>query len=146
MTTDEAEREIRGLHQRWFAATAAKDLDRLMEPIADAVVSYEHERPLQYLGRDRVREVCANGLNASDGMVTWTVPDMRVVVRGDLAVAWGLNRMTAQQADGNVVETWSRGTRIFQKTDQGWELIHQHLSFPFDPETGQATTDLAPAR
>lgn len=143
MTNDEA--EIRALHQQWFAATAAKDLDGLMAPIADAVVSYEHEQPLQYLGRDRVREVCANGLNASAGTVTWTVPDLRVVVRGDLAVAWGLNRITAQQDSGDVAVMWSRGTRIFQKTDRGWELVHQHVSFPFDPGTGQARMDLAPA-
>jgi len=138
-----SEREIRTLHQRWFEATAAKDLDGLMRPIAETVVSYEHEQPLQYVGRDRVREVCANGLDAGHGAVTWTVPDLRVVVRDDLAVAWGLNRMTAQRDDGAVLETWSRGTRIFQKTDRGWELTHQHLSFPLDPDTGQARTDLA---
>jgi len=139
-----SEREVRTLHQRWFEATAAKDLDGLMAPIAAAVVSYEHEQPLEYLGRDRVRAVCANGLDAVDGTVTWTVPDLHVVVRDDLAVAWGLNRMTAQQQDGGPVESWSRGTRIFEKTDRGWELIHQHVSFPFDPDTGQARTDLAP--
>jgi uncharacterized protein (TIGR02246 family) len=139
-----SEREVRTLHQRWFEATAGKDLDGLMKTIAEAVVSYEHEQPLEYVGRDRVREVCANGLNASDGTVTWTVPDLKVVVRDDLAVSWGLNSMTAQQEDGALVESWSRGTRVFQKTDQGWKMIHQHVSFPFDPDTGRARTDLAP--
>lgn len=139
-----SEREVRTLHQRWFEATAAKDLDGLMRPIAEAVTSYEHEQPLEYTGRDQVREVCASGLDASDGTVTWTVPDLKLVVRDDLAVAWGLNRMTAQQDNGSLFETWSRGTRIFQKTDQGWEMIHQHVSFPYDPDTGQARTDLAP--
>ena len=141
---DASEREVRALHQRWFQATAAKDLDGLMKPIAEAVISYEHEQPLEYVGRDRVREVCANGLNTGDGTVTWTVPDLKLVVRDDLAVAWGLNRMTAQKDNGGLVESWSRGTRIFQKTDRGWEMIHQHVSFPTDPRTGQARTDLAP--
>jgi uncharacterized protein (TIGR02246 family) len=139
-----SEREVRALHQRWFESTAAKDLDGLMSPIAESVISYEHEQPLEYVGRDRVRDVCANGLDAGSGTVTWTVPDLKVVVRDDLAVAWGLNRMTAEQDNGGPVESWSRGTRIFQKTDRGWELIHQHVSFPFDPNTGQARTDLAP--
>jgi uncharacterized protein (TIGR02246 family) len=139
-----SEREVRTLHQRWFESTAAKDLDGLMSPIAEAVISYEHEQPLEYVGRGRVREVCANGLDAGSGAVTWTVPDLQVVVRDDLAVAWGLNRMTAEQDNGGLVESWSRGTRIFQKTDRGWEMVHQHVSFPFDPDTGQARTDLAP--
>jgi uncharacterized protein (TIGR02246 family) len=139
-----SEREVRTLHERWFEATAAKDLDELMRPIAEAVVSYEHEQPLEYVGRDRVRAICAKGLRAGAGTVTWTVPDLRVTVRDDLAVAWGLNRMTAEQEGGGVAETWSRGTRVFQRTDRGWELVHQHVSFPFDPDTGEARTDLAP--
>ena len=44
---------------------------------------------------------------------------------GDLAVAWGLNRMTL---DGT--ENWSRGTRVFARRDVRWQMIHQHVSFP----------------
>ncbi|MCG5439986.1 YybH family protein [Micromonospora foliorum] len=139
-----SEREVRALHQRWFAATEAKDLDGIMEPVAETVVSYEHERPLEYVGRERVREVCASGLDSSTGTVTWTVPKLAVVVRDDLAVTWGLNRMTAQHPDGTTVVSWSRGTRVFQRAGQGWEMIHQHVSFPFDPDTGRARTDLTP--
>jgi ketosteroid isomerase-like protein len=52
--------------------------------------------------------------------------------------------MTAQQDNGGLAESWSRGTRIFQKTDRGWEMVHQHVSFPTDPANGQTRTDLAP--
>jgi hypothetical protein len=69
---------------------------------------------------------------------------LKVVVRDDIAVAWGLNRMTAQQDSGGPAENWSRGTRVFQKTDRGWEMIHQHVSFPTDPATGKTRTDLVP--
>jgi ketosteroid isomerase-like protein len=139
-------RAVRALHQRWFEATAAKDLDALMAPIADAVVSYEHEAPLEYAGRERVREVCAAGLEAGGGDVTWTVPELEVVVRDDLAVTWGLNRMTVRQDDGSVAESWSRGTRVFRRAGRGWEMIHQHVSFPVDPATGRSRTDLTPDR
>ncbi|MET8093418.1 nuclear transport factor 2 family protein [Micromonospora sp. NPDC005220] len=141
-----SEREVRALHQRWYEATEAKDLDGIMEPVAETVVSYEHELPLEYVGRDEVREVCANGLDAGSGTVTWTVPELAVVVRDDLAVAWGLNRMTAQQPDGSTAVSWSRGTRVFQRAGRGWEMVHQHVSFPVDPDTGQARADLTPTR
>ncbi|MBG0564588.1 YybH family protein [Actinoplanes aureus] len=136
----ESEREIRDLHDSWFAATAAKDLDALMAPIATDVVSYEHETPLAYTGRDQVREVCRRGLEAGAGEVTWQVPDLTVVTDGDLAVAWGLNRVRADGAP----ETWSRGTRVFRRAGGRWEMVHQHLSYPLEPATGEARTDLKP--
>ncbi|MEU4422188.1 SgcJ/EcaC family oxidoreductase [Actinoplanes sp. NPDC024001] len=120
--------EIRELHDAWFAATAAGDLDALMAPIAEDVVSYEHEAPLAYTGRAEVREVCRRGLEAGGGPVSWQVPDLTVVTDGDLAVAWGLNHIEGP----GVPETWSRGTRVFRRTDGRWEMVHQHLSYPVD--------------
>jgi uncharacterized protein (TIGR02246 family) len=130
---------VRALHRRWYAATAAEDLDAIMEDIADDVVSYEHEPPLQHVGAAAVREVCRRGLEVSTGPVTWDVPDLEVHVGGDLAVSWGLNRITA---DGG--EWWSRGTRVFRRRGERWALVHQHVSHPVDPATGRAATDLAP--
>jgi uncharacterized protein (TIGR02246 family) len=140
-----AEQQLRRLHQRWFDSTAAKDLDGLMAPIADDVISYEHDQPLQYIGVEAVRQVCKTGLDmARDSSVTWNVPDLKIVVDGDLAVAWGLNQVQVKPADGQAVESWSRGTRIFQRRNGAWQMIHQHLSYPFDPATGDAKTDLRP--
>jgi uncharacterized protein (TIGR02246 family) len=130
---------VRAVHERWSAATAAKDLDGIMESIAPDVVSYEHEAPLAYVGAERVREVCRRGLEASAGTVTLDIPDLTVLVEGDLAVAWGLNRIVA---DGAV--TWSRGTRVFRRVRGEWVLSHQQVSFPYYPATGKAATDLRP--
>jgi uncharacterized protein (TIGR02246 family) len=142
---DDAEQGLRRLHQRWFDGTAAKDLDALMAPIAGDVVSYEHDQPLRYVGVHAVREVCKAGLDASgDGAVTWDVPDLTILVDGDLAVAWGLNHVQARPAGGPAIDTWSRGTRVFQRRDGAWLMTHQHLSYPYDPSTGRARTDLQP--
>ncbi len=143
---DEAgENEVRDLHRRWFDATAAKDLDGMMSAIAGDVVSYEHEAPLRYDGVEAVREVCARGLGRSEGAeVTWDVPDLKILVRGDLAVAWGLNRVGIERPGDRRFDSWSRGTRVFERRDDVWLMIHQHLSVPYDPATGQARTDLSP--
>ena len=139
-----AEREIRSVHERWFEDTAAKDLDGLMTNIADDVVSYEHITPLQYVGLAQVRQVCQRGLEAGTGDVAWNVPDMTVVTQNDLAVAWGLNRVQVEGPDGQPTETWSRGTRVFRRTGDDWVMVHQHLSYPCDPQTGTARADLRP--
>lgn len=136
----EAEREVRALHQDWFEGTARKDLDGMMSHIADDIVSYEHELPLQVLSVAEVREHCRYGLELSTGAVTWNVPDLKILIRDDIAVSWGLNEMRHETPEGEMAETRSRGTRVFQRRGGEWLLIHQHVSFPFDPRTGQVST------
>ncbi|WP_328332017.1 nuclear transport factor 2 family protein [Kribbella sp. NBC_00382] len=116
--------EVRELQGRWSELTAAKDLDGLMDGIAEDVVSYEHGGQMQYVGKAAVRAVCAAGLEAADA-VSFETPDLRVETRGDLAVTWGLDHVQAGSVD-----SWSRATRVFQRRQDGWKLIHQHLSFP----------------
>ncbi len=138
------EREIRELFDRWFAAAAAKDLDASMEPIASDIVSYEHSTPLQVADIDLIREECAIGFDSQPDRFVWTVPDLEVIVRGDIAVTWGLNQMSGIGPDGSSSTTWSRGTRVFRKAGGRWQMIHQHVSFPVDPSSGLAAMDLEP--
>lgn len=136
--------EIRELHEAWFAASRAKDLDASMAPIAPGIVSYEHSAPLQYTNVDDIREECRRGFEYQSDHFDWTVPDLTVFVRDDLAVAWGLNRMASRTSDAHEDVMWSRGTRVFQRIGGDWKMIHQHVSFPVDPDTGAAATALTP--
>jgi len=140
----DAERAIRQDFDRWFTAAAAKDTDAVMTHIADDVVSYEHDAPLQYVGAEQVRDVCQRGFDAMKGDFRWDVPDLKVIVRGDIAVTWGLNHMRAEEPGGQKIDSWSRGTRICQRIDGRWLMIHQHVSYPYDPVTGEAKTTLRP--
>ncbi|MGI5127549.1 YybH family protein [Pseudonocardia sp. CA-107938] len=116
--------QVRAVHEDWYAATVAKDLDGIVAHLADDVVSYEHGSEVN--GVEEVRAECAKGLD--QGLdVAWTVPDLQIQVRDDLAVGWGHNRM---EHDGQV--SWSRGTRVFRKRAGGWEMVHQHVSFPVE--------------
>ena len=140
----EAEQAIRRLHDEWFDASAAKDLDRSMAPIAPSIVSYEHSSPLQFDDIAQIREECRRGFELAGYEFRWTVPELNVVVDGDLAVTWGLNRMADHVPDGSEHVTWSRGTRVFQRSGGRWLMTHQHVSFPIDPTTGLAATEMTP--
>jgi ketosteroid isomerase-like protein len=139
-----AEDEVRQTFEEWFRDAAAKDVDALMTKVADGVHAYEHQMPLQYEGVDAIRKSCEHGFGAVEGAFRWGIPDLQVVVRDDIAVTWGLNRMRAEVPGEAAVETWSRGTRVFRRTDGTWKMIHQHVSFRVDPETSAARTDLEP--
>jgi uncharacterized protein (TIGR02246 family) len=122
---ESAEAQIRRLLQGWSDSTAAKDLDAMMAGIDEDVVSYELGGALQYAGLSAVRDVCQRGVAAAVGTIRWDIPDLRVVVRGDLAVAWGIDEL---RVDG--VESRARATRIFQRKDGHWLMVHQHRSLP----------------
>jgi len=139
-----AAHELSDLFAAWSDASTRKDLDASMRPIAEHCLSYEHQAPLVYRGVRAIRESCKRGFEATAQEFRWDVPDLKIVVHGDLAITWGLNRMRGTSSDGTRTEVWSRGTRVFQKRDGVWKMIHQHVSFPFDPETLAARMDLAP--
>lgn len=134
-----SQREVRALFEAWWRASETKDLDASMAPISRDVLAYEHEAPLVHRGVDALRATCKAGFDKVPGAVRWDVPDLEVIVRGDLAITWGLNHMV-----GPNVNMWSRGTRVFQKISGRWQMIHQHVSFPCDPTTGAAKMDLVP--
>lgn len=46
--------------------------------------------------------------------------------------------------DGTAFDSVSRGTRVFRKIGRRWTMIHQHVSYPYDPQSGAARTDLTP--
>jgi len=115
--------EIRDVLDDWSAGTAARDLDALMEPVAEDVVSYEVDG--NYTGKAAVRSVCAAGLDSSPNPISFAVPEFDLAVGGNLAVAWSIDHVTA---DGTA--TTSRATRVLRKTADGWRVVHQHLSYP----------------
>ena len=115
--------EIRSLMHHWTDRTTARDLDALMEPIADEVVSYELDG--DYAGKSAVREVCKSGLESTAEPISFTTPDVTIAASGKLAIAWGHDHVAA----GESTSTF-RSTRVFNHTPTGWQLVHQHLSRP----------------
>ncbi|MGH9187708.1 MAG: YybH family protein, partial [Acidimicrobiales bacterium] len=86
-----ADAEIREMFARWFSDAAAKDIDALMTRIADDAHAFEHQVPLEHVGIDAIRTSCEQGYEGIRGEFTWDIPDLRVIVRDDIAITWGLN-------------------------------------------------------
>ncbi|MBW9216105.1 SgcJ/EcaC family oxidoreductase [Mumia sp. zg.B53] len=141
----EGEAEVAAVLSRWHEDTAAKDLDAMMAGIAQDVTSYELEEPLLLRELEDVRESCRRGLEATAGRIDFDVVDPQIVVRGDLAAVWSLDRVAVtQDGDDDEATTWSRATRVFRRRDGRWLLVHQHLSYPLAAGTDRVRLDLRP--
>lgn len=137
MGDQDAERELRELLEHWLQASSRKDIEGTMAAIAEDCLNFEHQTPIQYAGKEAIRKSCQEGFDAQPDGWELSMPGSKVIVSGDLAVQYGLNRMAGKQDGKITAELWSRGTRVFRKIDGQWKMIHQHLSFPYDPATGQ---------
>lgn len=65
-----------------------------------------------------------------DGPVEIELPDPTILVDDDVAVAWGLTRMSGKKRSGEMVEIRYRTTIVFQRQIGKWKVVHEHASLP----------------
>ena len=141
-TRDEA--RIRGLIKDRAEAILAKDLDRVMATYAPDVLSFDAVNPLQNAGSDAVRQRLRAWFAAYEGPIGCEIRGLAVAARDDLAFAHSLHRFSGTMTNGKGVDMWVRDTLCLRRLGGRWLITHEHMSEPFDPETGQASLHLKP--
>ena len=89
----------------------------------DVVVNYR---------RDETAAVTARLLSDHE------IRDLTVTAEAGLAFCHFLVRISGTMLDGTEVGMWVRATTCLRKLDDGWKIVHEHASVPFDPQTGEA--------
>lgn len=114
--------------------------------MAHDVVAFDLQPPLAFRGVEARDTAALDAWFATwDGGVTVEMHEPRILVSGDLAVAFGLNRMRGDKKDEGPVESWSRRTIVFARREVAWRIVHAHESFPMKMDgSGAAATDLKP--
>jgi ketosteroid isomerase-like protein len=142
----EEEREIRALLASRDAAIAAGDAEAAVAAVATGATSYDLPPPLAFAHE---HDGAVAGLN--DWFATWDGPvrsdlrDPTIHVAGDLAIAWGLANMRGVKRGEGAQDLWFRSTIVLRRTDDGWQIIHEHNSVPLRMDgSGKAATDLKP--
>jgi ketosteroid isomerase-like protein len=70
---------------------------------------------------------------------------MKVVVRGELAFAYGFSRVSARTKAGEDAGWWMRLTACLSRQGDGWKIVHEHTSVPFHMDGSfRAALDLSP--
>jgi ketosteroid isomerase-like protein len=70
--------------------------------------------------------------------------DLSLAVSGDLTLAHWLFRCTGLEKDHPAMQTWIRISAGYRRIRDKWQIVHEHASVPFDPQTAQAAFTLEP--
>ncbi|QKV78082.1 NAD(P)H-dependent oxidoreductase [Amycolatopsis sp. Hca4] len=139
-----AEAAVRGRLDAVVEALRAKDLEALRRIYAPDVVSFDVEPPLQHVGTDAKLKNWAKVFTIFE-KVDYELRGLTITASGDLAVGHGFGRVSGTLKNGVVTDgMWVRATFVFRKTGDGWVIVHDQASVPFDVASGRGVADLEP--
>ncbi len=142
----EAADQINQLLTRWQKAFEAKDVSGVMAVYAtgNALTAYDIVPPLQYKGADAYRKDYAEFFAQFDGPLHVEIRDSHIETGGNIALAYGLERISGKLKSGQPVDMWLRYTSGFKRIGGQWRDVHDHVSVPVDINSGKAMLDLKP--
>jgi uncharacterized protein (TIGR02246 family) len=140
--SDEA--AVRAVIDALTTAVRAKDVEAMLAQCAPDIVTFDMVPPIKHEGADAIRRLWARTLAEFDPPVDYEFRELQITVGDDVAFARSLNRFGGTKAGGKSIVNWLRSTLAFRKIDGKWKIVHEHISVPFDMETGKAILDLQP--
>ncbi|MEX0758674.1 MAG: nuclear transport factor 2 family protein [Tistlia sp.] len=145
-TASSLEAEIRAHFANWTKAVQAQDLEAIMAPYAEEVVAFDAIVALRFEGREAYRRHWEACMAYCTGPMVFELHDLKILGEGGLAFCHALVRCGGAGPDGEVKTGWMRMTAGLRRHGDGWQVVHEHYSAPFDVETGKALFDLEPER
>ena len=125
--------QIRRLIEDRQSAICAKDIDRIMTHYATDIIVFNVKPPFQTRGAKAWRREWETALSHFPGSFGTETRDLVIAVGGDLALAHCIWRFTGMPG-----QKWIRDTAVYRRNQGEWQIVHQHYSVPFDPETSRA--------
>ncbi|MBE9167974.1 nuclear transport factor 2 family protein [Pleurocapsales cyanobacterium LEGE 06147] len=132
------ETQIQQLISEQQRAICAKDVDRIMSHYATEIIMFDVMPPFQTKGKAAIRKMWEDCLPCFPDSFVIETRDLKITVSDTLAVAHWLFRFTGMEPDHPAMQTWMRVTAVCQNNQGNWQILHEHISVPFDPETSQA--------
>jgi ketosteroid isomerase-like protein len=125
-------------------AMSTKDIDRLMSLYSSDIVYFDTVPPLQYAGSAALRGRFLQWFDGWKGSFRLEIRDVHVLASGDIAVAFRFSRARGTLMNGQEAGSWVRATTCFQRSNHGWLITHEHVSWPVDLKSGSVAMDLVP--
>ena len=132
------EQTIRAMYDRYAQAVKVRDLKTILAFYAPEIVAFDAYPPRQYTGIAAYRKDYEDFFAAFPGPITSKVGDLHVTASGSMAYVYGVDNWMVTDKDGKAFTLAFRFTDVLRKMNGKWLIVHEHLSFPVDPETGKA--------
>jgi uncharacterized protein (TIGR02246 family) len=137
--TDES--QIRSLIKAWSRALEARDIEAMTRHYVEDVVLFDAIAPYRTDGLAAYRAAWEQAFPCFPASFRSEHKDLQIHVAGDLAFCHGLHRFVVpDQPDHCCAQSWLRVTACYRKIDGQWKVVHEHVSLPFDPMTGQVSS------
>jgi ketosteroid isomerase-like protein len=143
-TMTSIESEISAVLDRRAAAIGARDIERLMSLYSPDIVYFDLVPPLRYVGSDALRSRFLDWFGRWETGIGQQTSSVNICMGGEVAAADMLIRTSGTLAGGRQVGYWVRVSNSLQRSERGWQIIHEHVSLPVDMRTGKAVMDLLP--
>lgn len=124
-------------------AFKAKDVDLMMSLFSREMVSFDIIPPLQYAGSDVYRKVWQETFALFQDL-NIEIRDLHIIADESVAFSYCFLRLNATMMNGDKIDYWERLTCCFQKINDKWLIVHEHVSLPADLKTGKAVMSLTP--
>jgi uncharacterized protein (TIGR02246 family) len=131
--------EINASVQRAVAAVNAKDINGMMAYYVpdESLVVFDAVPPRQYLGAAAYRKDLEGFLAGYPGTLQANVSDWKIETSGNLAYGHGFYRYNGPGKDGKPLDLTMRVTDVYKKINGKWLVVHEHVSWPVDSDTGK---------
>ncbi len=134
------EKAIGALNQRFAAAVKARDINAIMSVYipSESLFVFDAIPPRQYVGAKAYRKDFEEFLGLFPGPVQIEITSLSVTAAGTLGFSHRIDSWGLTDKNGKQVKLVFRTTDVYRKINGKWLIIHEHVSWPVDPETGKA--------
>lgn len=131
---------IEALEQNYLKAFNAKDVNAIMAVYApgDQLFVFDAVPPREYPSWEAYKKDWEALFAAYPGPLKDTMSDLSITVVGPVAYAHHIEATHFTHGDGTGVDLVVRVTDVFRKLNGKWLIVHEHVSFPVDIDSGKA--------
>ncbi|MGG6238791.1 YybH family protein [Nodosilinea sp. AN01ver1] len=135
-TQTRAEAQIQQLIDDHTRAICAKNLDQIMAHYAPDVVVFDMKPPLALRGVEDCRRMWETSLPHMPTISGMEQQAVNITVSGDLALVHWVSRFVGLAPEHPAAQMWLRITAGCQRYGDTWQIVHEHVSVPFEPGNG----------